>query len=76
MPLYKCTNAECGALENTALGDYWDKMYDDKVKEALCSECATGQWHGHFPKTTPEAAGLVIGTDDFYHSPAELRGVR
>lgn len=43
MSLYQCES--CGACENTALGSYWDK------ERKLCSECATGKWHGRFPKT-------------------------
>lgn len=42
MSLYQCE--KCGAKENTALGSYWGK------DEKLCSECATGTWHGQFPK--------------------------
>lgn len=42
MSLYQCQR--CGAKENTALGSYWNRA------EKLCSECATGEWHGKFPK--------------------------
>ena len=42
MPLFACQ--KCQTIENTALGHYWAE------KEKLCSECATGKWHGKFPK--------------------------
>ena len=42
MPLFVCNNPKCRAVENTALGHYWGE------KEKLCSECATGKWHGRF----------------------------
>ena len=42
MSLFQCE--ECGARENTATGSYWGK------EQKLCSECATGEWHGKFPK--------------------------
>ncbi|EPX84795.1 hypothetical protein [Salipiger mucosus] len=45
MPLFACQN--CNAIENTAVGWYWcAKSFED----AICSECRTGTWHGHFPK--------------------------
>lgn len=40
MGLFKCDR--CGGLENTALGAYWGHA------EKLCSECASGTWHGKF----------------------------
>ena len=46
MSLYQCT--ECGCRENTACGYYWEANY--KKEPVLCSECHTGEWHGHFPK--------------------------
>lgn len=42
MSIYQCE--KCGARENTALGSYWGQP----IK--LCSECATGKWHGQFRK--------------------------
>lgn len=42
MSLYQCE--ECGCCENTALGSYWGQ------ERKLCSECATGTWHGEFAK--------------------------
>ena len=42
MPLFVCDI--CKAKENTALGDYWNEVI------RKCSECATGKWHGKFPK--------------------------
>lgn len=46
MPLFTCTR--CQAVENTALGYYWNARREGR--EPLCSECATGTWHGVFPK--------------------------
>ena len=69
MPLFKCP--KCGCIENTALGEY---MFKDPPEETLrdergrvvewCSECATGMWHGKFPKQTPEEAGFVLLKDE------------
>lgn len=70
MPLFKC--AQCGYLENTALGDYW---HDPAERPALCSQCSTGTWHGEFQRRTPEEAGYVPQGDvpggcvDFYGPP-------
>lgn len=43
MPLFVCD--KCGCVENTALGRYWTKDWEDMWDEdneglALCSECA------------------------------------
>jgi len=46
MPLFTCSG--CGAVENTALGDYWNARREGRP--VRCSECATGAWHGRFPK--------------------------
>ena len=62
MPLFKCF--ECGCVENTALGEYYDML-----GKPLCSECSTGAWHGRFPKRTPMEAGYVILEDGFYGPP-------
>lgn len=44
MPLFKCR--QCGVIENTALTPKsWSQM-----NFPLCSECATGEWHGRFEK--------------------------
>lgn len=52
MPLYMCRS--CGAIENTALGEYWRQQMDahenDGQFEPKCSECFTGKWHEKFPK--------------------------
>ena len=52
MPLYVCLN--CNAIDNTGLSTYWeDEMAAYEAGETftpLCSECATGKWHGAFPK--------------------------
>lgn len=58
MPLFKCSH--CGCVENTALGSYWPNPHS-----ALCSECATGKWHGQFPKET--ACGWKRGDDGFLY---------
>lgn len=50
MPIFACEKCRCA--ENTALGEYWGR---DKK---LCSECATGKWHGQFEKQT--AIGWLI----------------
>lgn len=49
MGLFICS--KCEAVDNTALGAYWDRW-----KEPLCSECETGAWHDQFPKETLEQA--------------------
>jgi hypothetical protein len=46
MPLFNCS--KCGTIENTALGAYWYNRAKDLP--VLCSECATGTWHGQFAK--------------------------
>lgn len=71
MPLFKCSVPECGALENTALGDFW--MPRREGKPVRCSECATGTWHGRFDKRTPEEAGYVLATDGWYYTLAQLQ---
>lgn len=58
MPLFKCSRCTC--VENTALGAYWTRK-----DEPLCSECATGKWHGQFPKEP--AAGWKLGDDGFLY---------
>lgn len=78
MPLFKCENPDCGAIENTALGLYWG------VEKSLCSACAPpcedpddqrvrplGKWHGKFPKRNATEAGYY--TDGTYlYSPDEV----
>jgi hypothetical protein len=54
MPLFNCT--KCGAVENTALSNYWvDQCRRDKSApfEPRCSECdpRIGVWHGRFART-------------------------
>jgi hypothetical protein len=53
MPLFNCTM--CGAVENTALSNYWtDQGRLDRSApfEPLCSECdpRIGEWHGNFAR--------------------------
>jgi hypothetical protein len=52
MPLFNCS--ACGAVENTALGNYWWNRRQHKP--VLCSECDTGTWHGQFPKSFEEVS--------------------
>lgn len=73
MGLFLCEN--CGCVENTALGFYWSNSVIDWPPEfkgkRLCSECGPthypdgtstrwGQWHGKFPKQSPEECGYVV----------------
>lgn len=64
MPLFQCQ--KCGALENTALGDFWDSP------EHLCSECATGKWHGAFPKQDAYELGCYVDAHGFVYLPDEV----
>jgi hypothetical protein len=52
MPLFNCS--QCGVIENTALGAYWNKLR--KNEPVLCSECSTGEWHGKFSKSFEQLA--------------------
>jgi len=70
MSLFKCS--QCGCIKNTAVGDYWVKVYKEK-KDPLCSECSTGEWHGLFLKETPEEKGMIKYTDGFYWTPEEIK---
>lgn len=62
MPLFKCM--KCHAVENTALCDYAVARHEGR--DALCSECATGAWHGRFPKRS--AVGMNVASDGFLYS--------
>jgi hypothetical protein len=53
--LYACE--QCTSVENTALGQYWGS---DKK---LCSECATGAWHGQFRKRLLKDTNYVVQAD-------------
>jgi hypothetical protein len=46
--LYVCSNPECFAVENTALGAWHGRTLEGLP--VLCSECGKGAWHGRFPK--------------------------
>jgi hypothetical protein len=73
MSLFECP--KCGAVENTATGEYWTSTYPTNsphYKPARCSECATGKWHGEFPKRTVKEAGYIHGDDGYLYSPDEL----
>jgi len=70
MPIFRCSR--CGAIENTALSNYWSQKYgfgDEKPSDVLCSECdpEIGKWHGCFPKDP--ADGFDIGEDGFLYHP-------
>lgn len=59
MPLFECTNRACGAVDNTAISEYWEQQRQFYLKNnrlegfsPLCSECHGGRWHGVFPKKT------------------------
>ena len=60
MSLYACSR--CGALENTALGDYWWQRHEGNP--ALCSECETGAWHGEFEKRLATKRDGVLNPED------------
>ena len=60
MSLFKCSR--CGCVDNTALGAYWHRP-----KDPLCAECATGAWHGEFPKETAVAPKWMLGNDGFLY---------
>lgn len=62
MPLFRCHS--CGAIDNTAVAAYWPNVA--KGKPPLCSECATGHWHGIFPKRDAIAGGFVQRPDGFW----------
>lgn len=65
MSLFACS--KCTAVENTALGDYWRALMDhDPV---LCSECATGKWHGLFPKRLLKDTDYVVRKDGTLEPP-------
>lgn len=56
MSLFKCDG--CGVVENTALTTgYWCR---GPGEPALCSQCVCGEWHGIFPRRTPEECGYVV----------------
>lgn len=54
MSTFLCT--KCGAIENTALTDYWIDVLEKK--QPLCSKCATGVWHGKFRRTHWSEVGI------------------
>ena len=70
MPLFKCP--KCGVIENTALGEY---QFEEHAKDhskpitEICSQCATGKWHGKFPRQTPKQAGFVELEGGYYGPP-------
>ena len=60
MSLFKCSNPDCQAIENTALSNFWNwliEYYDSvdlpgELPGPFCSACdpKIGKWHGCFPK--------------------------
>ena len=68
MSLYLCV--ECGCVENTALANYWGRLYKAPPFEtdgrALCSECdpAIGKWHGEFEKKLWDGKQEVLNPED------------
>ena len=60
MSLFKCSG--CGCVENTALGAYWQRPHS-----ALCSECATGKWHGQFAEEDARGPKWKRGSDGFLY---------
>ena len=60
MSLFQCE--DCGCRENTAVGSYWGK---DKK---LCSKCASGKWHGIFPRLMlPKGMFITGGEGNLEH---------
>lgn len=57
MSLFICE--KCKTIENTALGSYWAR----DIK--LCSECATGKWHGKFAKDKYNKLKHYLNESDF-----------
>ena len=69
MSLFVCQ--ACHAVENTALGRFWTRGVDELFRDdtrALCSECATGKWHGRFPKRTYDGSQKVNWRDGQWQS--------
>ena len=64
MSLFECERCHC--VENTATGSYWGQ------EKKLCSECATGEWHGVFPKRP--AAGMLKDERGMLWSKAQVDG--
>jgi hypothetical protein len=52
------------------MGEYWANYYLNKP--VLCSECATGEWHGEFEKQTLEESGYVKAKSGYLYQPEEL----
>lgn len=54
MSTFICTR--CGAIENTAMSDYW--LYAIKGKPPICSKCSNGKWHGKFERMHRSSIGV------------------
>lgn len=63
MPLFACSNAECRAIDNTAVSPRsWQHIYGDGLP--LCTKCATGKAHDLFePSTYDPAAPIGSGAN-------------
>lgn len=68
MPLFRCS--KCDSVENTALGEYWWRKHEGSP--VLCSECASGDWHGQFEKQPFTNGKWIEGEDGFVYQPHEL----
>jgi hypothetical protein len=64
MPLFACS--KCGCVENTALGKFWAQR-----DAPLCSQCATGAWHGRFERKN--ATGYLVDREGYIYSPNEAK---
>ena len=54
MPTFLCE--KCGAIENTALCNYWYRKCENLP--VCCSKCETGIWHNHFERKHWSSYGL------------------
>lgn len=76
MPLFKCSNPECGVVENTALCRYWMARHGDPSSPPLCSQCdpEIGKWHGVFERKP--ASGYKLGSDGFLYTVEDVESGR
>jgi hypothetical protein len=65
MSLYECTR--CHAVENTGAAGYYARKLEGEPP--LCSECATGEWHGLFPKRLVSETNYVTNASGFLEPP-------
>ena len=71
MPVFKCSN--CGFVDNTACGNYWNTVFFDK-KPPLCTLCdpKIKKWHGLFERIKAES-NYLEGEDGFMYHKDELK---